>query len=137
MEPDTNYDRLQCFNRIHKLTSAVDALVARDYIAQQRELMLADLEVCVEALAKEVTVLEESAEKTRQQCALLQPTPSSSRVAVSGEDSEVLAFWDAHGDVMVQQLAEYVERIADIEAVLAEEAVRLPTSSNSTRSGHN
>lgn len=114
---DPNEGVLHASERIHRLTKAVDVLVAREFIVQQKEAILEDLEAYISSIETEIASLDGDMKKVRDRCALLRP---DRRCARSGENEGVTAMWMEHGESMQRLYTQHAMRLMKVEQLLKE-----------------
>ncbi|KEG08173.1 hypothetical protein DQ04_07831010 [Trypanosoma grayi] len=114
---DANEETLQECLRIQKLARAVDELVAWDFIMDEKEAILAELERAVEDAEQELQRADVGLERQRQRCALISIGPHDASgettrrpYAARGEDSALIALWQAQGDAFIQQYERHLTR---------------------------
>lgn len=113
---DCNAERLHASERIQKLTTAADALVARDFILSQKDDIFDELERYLTVLEADVQDAEQTTADVRARCALLRP---SARGPVAGEDAEVTALWRQHGASMARLMKHHAARLVELEETLS------------------
>ncbi|KPA81356.1 hypothetical protein ABB37_03741 [Leptomonas pyrrhocoris] len=111
-----NAELLHASERIQKLTTTTDVLVARDFVLSQKDEILNELEQYVAALEAEVCNTESVTGSIRTQCALLRP---GTRGATAGENAEVTALWRQHGASMARLVRQHSARLVELENTLA------------------
>ncbi|GET93440.1 hypothetical protein, conserved [Leishmania tarentolae] len=122
---DPNIDVLLASKHIQQLTWATDALVARDFVLREEEVILDDLEAYITSLESEVRRAELQTEELRSRSALLRP---GKRCAIAGENSELSALWNKYGDDMGHLVKRNAARLAMLEKALATVSTTDPES---------
>jgi uncharacterized protein YukE len=129
---DHNAALLHASERIHKLTAAADALVARDFILAEKDSVLNELERYIAVLEADVQDAESMTASVRTRCALLRPGIRGSTV---GESAEVMTLWRQHGASMARLLKRHSTRLVELEeafAAVPEDNETLPSALSKT-----
>ncbi|KAG5488766.1 hypothetical protein JIQ42_00383 [Leishmania sp. Namibia] len=121
VDEDPNVEVLRVSNRIQRLTRATDALIARDFVLREGEVILDDLEAYLVSLESEVRRAELQTDELRSRCSLLRP---GKRRAVAGENAELNALWNEYGETMGRLVRQHSLRLAELEKALAAVSAR-------------
>ncbi|KAH9598012.1 hypothetical protein LSM04_001017 [Trypanosoma melophagium] len=135
---DENEITLQECTRIQRLARAVDELVAWDFIMDEREIILTELEKTVAVAEREISQAEKSLGMQRRRCALLPVSPQDMDEgggkrqphAARGDNPELSALWSEHGNKFIEQYERHLTRYKRVWHELLEEVA--VTSSNTT-----
>lgn len=116
---DDNVERMREYERVRKLSTAVDAVVARQFAVGEKEKVLVSLETRLGELEQLLETAEESSNEAWKRCAILRADgQAGGSGALAGTNAEVRKLYEEYGEAMMGQLLRHWDRLEELQRAL-------------------